>query len=90
MNGLCDSAEIGKEEAQQALALMKKIDTVLAIFSFEKQEPAIPTELKEAFERRLQARQDKNWKLADELRDFIQQRGYVIEDTPHGARLKKV
>jgi cysteinyl-tRNA synthetase len=50
----------------------------------------IPTELQEAFERRLQARQDKNWKLADELRDFIQQRGYIIEDTPHGARLKKI
>ena len=69
---------------------MKKIDSVLALLNFEKEEAAIPEELKLAFERRLQARQEKNWKLADELRDFIQQRGYMIEDTPNGVRLKKI
>jgi len=90
MNGLCDSGQISKEEAEQALALMKKFDSVLGIFSFEKQELEIPAELQQAFEGRLQARKEKNWKLADELRDFIQQRGYVIEDTPHGVRLKKM
>ncbi len=90
MNGLCDAGQIGKEEAQKALDLIRKLDSILGVLSFEKQESAIPAELQEAFERRLQARKDKNWKLADELRDFIQQRGYTIEDTPHGARLKKV
>lgn len=90
MNGLCDSGQLSKEEAQQALNLMKKFDTILGVLTFEKQEPEIPIELKQAFERRLQARLEKNWKLADELRDFIQQRGYMIEDTPHGARLKKL
>lgn len=90
INGLCDAGQVSRTEAQKILELMKQFDKVLGVLSFEKEEPAIPVELQEAFERRLQARQDKNWKLADELRDFIQQRGYVIEDTPHGARLKKV
>lgn len=90
MNVLCDIGQISQAEAQKALELMKKMDSVLGVLSFEKQEPSIPQELQEAFERRLKARQEKNWKLADELRDFIQQRGYIIEDTPHGARLKKV
>jgi cysteinyl-tRNA synthetase len=89
MNALCDAGQIGKEEAQKVLELMKKIDSVLGVLSFAKQEPVIPAELQDAFERRLQARKEKNWKLADELRNFIQQRGYTIEDTPHGARLKK-
>lgn len=89
MNCLCDAGQVSKEEAEKALALMKRFNTVLGILSFEKAEPEIPEELKIAFERRLQARQEKNWKLADELRDFIQQRGYVIEDTPNGVRLKK-
>lgn len=89
MNCLCDAGQLSKGEAQEALALMKKFNSVLGILSFEKREPEIPEELKLAFERRLQARQEKNWKLADELRDFIQQRGYVIEDTPNGVRLKK-
>ena len=69
---------------------MRTFDSVLGVLSFEKQELAIPADVQEAFNHRLQARQDKNWKLADELRHFIQQRGYVIEDTPNGARLKKV
>lgn len=90
VNGICDSGQISQEEARDALELMKKVDSVLGVLSFEKQEPSIPAELQEAFEKRLQARQEKNWKLADEMRDFIQQRGYVIEDTPHGVRLKKV
>ena len=89
INGLCDAGQISTGEAKKVLAFMRRIDSVLGFLSFEKQEPEIPADLQDAFERRLQARQDKNWKLADELRDFIQNRGYVIEDTPHGARLKK-
>ncbi len=79
-----------QREALRALELMKMFNTVLGVLTFDKQEPSIPAELQEAFERRLQARREKNWKLADELRDFIYQRGYLIEDTPHGVRLKKV
>lgn len=89
VNGLCDDGRVGHEEAKQVLELMKNFDSVLGVFSFEIQEPSIPLELQKAFEKRLQARQEKNWKLADELRDFIQQSGYIIEDTPRGARLKK-
>lgn len=89
VNGLCDAKQLSREEAEHVLQLMKRFNAVLGILSFEKQEPVIPLELQEAFEKRLQARQSKNWQLADELRDFIQQRGYVIEDTPHGVRLKK-
>lgn len=90
MNGLCDAGKVGKEEAKKALGFMRQFDSVLGVLTFEKQEPSIPKELQEAFERRQQARQEKNWKLADELRNFILQNGYIIEDTPHGARLKKI
>jgi cysteinyl-tRNA synthetase len=89
MNGECDAGGVGKVEALQALELLKTVDKVLGILTFEKQDPPIPEDLQAVFEQRLQARQDKNWKLADELRDMIQQRGYLIEDTPHGPRLKK-
>lgn len=90
MNALCDAGQIGKGEAKRVIDLMHRFDSVLGFLSFERKEPEIPADLQEAFERRLQARIEKNWKLADEMRDFIQQRGYVIEDTPHGVRLKKV
>lgn len=89
VNGLCDAGLVSREEAQLALNYLKKLNAVLGVLSFEKEEQPIPQELQDAFSRRLQARQDKNWKLADELRDFIHERGYLIEDTPHGVRLKK-
>ena len=89
INSLCDAKQLSQVEAQQLLQFMTKINQVLGVLSFEQQEEVIPVELQEAFERRLQARKDKNWQLSDELRDFIYQRGYLIEDTPVGTRLKK-
>lgn len=89
VNALCDASQISRAEAQLVGEFMKKIDSVLGVLSFQKGGEEIPDDLQEAFERRLKARQEKNWKLADELRDFIHQRGYMLEDTPHGARLKK-
>lgn len=90
INSFCDEENVGKREAALAIEFMKKIDSVLGILSFKKQVPEIPKELQEAFDLRQKARTEKNWKLADEMRDFIQKRGYIIEDTPRGVRLKKV
>jgi cysteinyl-tRNA synthetase len=89
MNGLCDVHQVSQADAHQVVALMKRIDSVLGLLTFKKQEESIPQELQEAFERRLDARKEKNWKLSDELRDFIYQKGYLIEDAPTGTRLKK-
>lgn len=89
VNSLCDSGKIGREDALQVMDLMRKFDTVLGVLSFDKREEIIPEELQEAFAKRMQAREGKNWKLADEMRDFIHQRGYLIEDTPTGPKLKK-
>lgn len=89
VNSLSDEGKIGKQEAQQVIALLKRFNEVLGVLSFEKQQEEIPSELEEALAKRLEARQQKNWALADQLRDFISSRGYVIEDTQQGARLKK-
>jgi cysteinyl-tRNA synthetase len=89
VNGLCDAGKMGAQEAQFVLELLKKMDQVLAVLDFTPQEEAVPKELQEALEKRIEARQQKNWALADSLRNFILSQGYVIEDTASGARLKK-
>lgn len=89
INALMDSGKILKDDAKKVLELLQKFDTVLAIFDFESSKETIPAELEEALVKRLEARKEKNWALADSLRDFIHSKGYVIEDTPAGARLKK-
>lgn len=90
VNALADACKINKKEAERALKYLRSIDAVLGVLNFAKESGEIPAELQEAFEKRQKARQEKNWKLSDEMRDFIFARGYLIEDSPSGSRLKKV
>lgn len=90
VNGLCDTHRLDGEEAKQVIELMKKFNTVLGVLSFDQKEAEIPPDLELALEQRNQARRDKNWKLSDQLRDIIHQRGFMIEDLPSGTRLKKL
>lgn len=89
LNLLADQGKMNQPLTQKTLQLLQKFDSVLGIMTFEKAEEQIPVDIQQAFEQRLQARKDKNWALADTLRDAIHQAGYMIEDTPQGARLKK-
>jgi cysteinyl-tRNA synthetase len=88
VNVLCDQNKIGKDNAESILEFLKKINKVLQIMSFE-EEIDIPDDIKEALKIREQARGDKNYQEADNQRDYINKRGYVIEDTKKGARVKK-
>lgn len=90
VNGLCDSNRIGQQEAQEVIALLKQFNSVLGVLSFDKASEEIPADIKDAFDKRLQARKDKNWALSDQMRDLILSRGYLIEDTVQGPRLKKL
>lgn len=89
INALCDKQQVGEKEAQEILSFLKKVDQVLAVLSFEEASESIPQELMDALQKRNLARQNKQWAEADQLRDFIHSQGYIIEDSPKGARLKK-
>lgn len=90
INILCDAGKVGIREAEEILDFLARIDTVLGVLPLEPQEEAIPTDLINALSDREQARAEKNWKQADACRDLIHKAGYLIEDTPSGARLKKL
>ncbi len=89
INSLCDAQKISFEQAQEVIELMQRFDTVLGVLLFEKPNH-VPDELLSLVEQRQQARLDKNWISADELRDAIQQKGYLVEDTPTGPRVHKL
>ena len=88
LNALCDAYQVGQSEAQEALRLFERWDQVLAVLPFQKKEE-IPSELASFLERREEARRQRDFKLSDRMRDEILSRGYLIEDTPAGARLKR-
>jgi cysteinyl-tRNA synthetase len=57
---------------------------------FRSKEEQIPEEIQELAEKREEARKKKDFKTADQMRDKLKEKGYVLEDTPQGPRLKKV
>jgi len=49
----------------------------------------IPEEIWKLVEERELARKNKDWEKADKIREEIRNKGYIIEDTPQGPRVKK-
>ncbi|MGH0053511.1 MAG: cysteine--tRNA ligase [Sphaerochaetaceae bacterium] len=48
-----------------------------------------PSEVLVLLEKRLQAKKDKDWSLADSLRSELDEMGYLVKDTPTGSSLEK-
>jgi len=88
VNALCDQGKISGEEAQKVLKFLHHIDQVLGILPLE-EESMPPRSLQNLLVLRQRARELKEWEKADQYRDQIIAKGYLIEDTPCGARLKK-
>jgi cysteinyl-tRNA synthetase len=49
-----------------------------------------PLEVSSLLEQRQAARKARDFKRADTIRDELKAKGWVIEDTPKGPRLKKI
>ncbi|MGG4549906.1 cysteine--tRNA ligase [Rossellomorea marisflavi] len=52
-------------------------------------EELVDEEIDELIEKRLQARKDRDFQLADEIRDTLKARNIILEDTPQGTRWKR-
>ena len=75
-------------QAAAALAAWERVDSVLGVGAAP--ETKVPEELEALLEQRLAARKAKDFKRADAIRDELKAKGWVIEDTPKGARLKRL
>jgi cysteinyl-tRNA synthetase len=75
-------------QAAAALAAWVRVDSVLGVGAAP--ETRVPAELEALLEQRLTARKAKDFKRADAIRDELKAKGWVIEDTPKGARLKRL
>lgn len=87
-NRLFDEGRIGKPEAENILACLRTFDTVLGALDVDKEED-VPVEITTLAEDRQTARKMKDFARADDLRDELADRGWIVEDTPQGPRCKR-
>lgn len=78
-----------------AYELFMRLSSVLGLL-YEKgengsasSEDSADAAIEELIAQRTQARADKNWALADEIRDKLTEMGIVLEDTPNGIKWSK-
>jgi cysteinyl-tRNA synthetase len=50
---------------------------------------SLPPDIQQMVDNRIKARLEKNWEMSDRLRDDIQARGYVVQDTKDGMKVFK-
>ena len=74
--------------AAAALATWDRLDSVLGVGA--PKEVEVPAEITALVESRQAARKAKDFKRADALRGELKAKGWVIEDTPRGARAKRL
>lgn len=78
-----------KEFSQGCLALLIELTTVLGLL-VEKNEDEINPEINKLVEERQEARKNKDFARADEIRDILKEQGLAVEDTPQGPRVIKI
>ncbi|HLD59039.1 MAG TPA: cysteine--tRNA ligase [archaeon] len=81
---LRDKKAVGK------ISAIKEMDKVFALDLLKKESLSVPSEIKKLADEREKARSEKNWQLADSLREQILQKGFFLDDTPEGTKIKKI
>jgi cysteinyl-tRNA synthetase len=79
---------LGAADAAATLAAWEKVDSVLGIGT--KSGAEVPAEILALAEARTAAKKAKDFKRADAIRDELKGKGWVIEDTAKGPKLKKI
>ncbi|AQR92890.1 MULTISPECIES: cysteine--tRNA ligase [Clostridium] len=77
------------ELCEEADKLVRELGKPLGILqTYMKKD--LEAEIQELIDRRQQARKDRDFALADKIRDDLKSRNIILEDTPQGVRWKKI
>ena len=75
-----------RASAQSVVSFIREVDKIFAVIVNESIERELTDEEADLISQREQARKDKDWKLADNLRDKLLEKGVVVEDMAKGTR----
>ncbi|NLY44623.1 MAG: cysteine--tRNA ligase [Tissierella sp.] len=76
-----------KKVVENSYETLKELSKVLGILT--KEEELLEDEIVELIQKRTEARKNKDFKLADEIRDLLKDKGVILEDTQDGVKWKR-
>ncbi|WP_166246031.1 cysteine--tRNA ligase [Paenibacillus turpanensis] len=79
---------VSRNALEQLLEHFQEMNAVLGILS-EEQDELLDDEIERLIAERVEARKNKQWARADEIRDLLSAQGILLEDTPQGIRWKR-
>lgn len=83
------SIDSSKELCEKALELIRELGNPLGILQ-KSTKGSLEDEIEKLIEERQQARKNRDFALADKIRDDLKARNIILEDTPQGVRWKKI
>lgn len=75
---------------EQLLADLKERLYIFGIEDLTSEQTLLDEDIRDLIDEREQAREDKNYARADEIRDQLSEQGIILEDTAQGVRFKRV
>jgi cysteinyl-tRNA synthetase len=93
VNAAMDAQQVSKADARAIAARFAHFDQVLGVISLRRQEDAQPPvpvdEIERLIEERQAARRRRDFAQADTIRQALDARGIILEDSPSGTRWKR-
>jgi len=87
-NALLQEPVVKAVDLHALLQAFNEMNQVLRLYAVHEGE-LIDEEIEKLIVERVNARKDKNWGRADEIRDLLDSRGIVLEDTAQGMRWRR-
>ena len=89
LNTMSADSNTSKEQLTAGAKIFDELTDVLGLMYNRDKKSEVPQEVLDLVQQRVQARKDKNFALADEIRDKISSLGYVVEETRQGTNIMK-
>jgi len=87
-SGVTGEGSYSKEFLNKSASLINELLSVLGL-EYVKEEDNLAAEVEALIEKRQQARKEKNFALADEIRNQLSEMGIILEDTRQGVKWSK-